>query len=112
LDSEFTCSNFTGVKYANLSCRRPQVRCCLNDSWNLYLSFSTSPCGPVTNRVNFRGGTIQPSYHVLLSPFSVIACLVNRSALALLAHTVRTCTNNFSSYMNNRPCEVIRRIPH
>lgn len=112
LDSEFTCSNFTGVKYANLSCRRPQVRCCLNDSWNLYLSFSTSPCGPVTNRVNFCGGTIQPSYHVLLSPFSVIACLVNRSALALLAHTVRTCTNNFSSYMNNRPCEVIRRIPH
>lgn len=107
LDSEFTRAASTHGIYADLCYRRPQVRCCLNDSWNLNLSLASSPRGIVTHYVNFRGGTFQSSYSVLLSRFPVIARLVNRSALALPAHTVRTCTNNFLSYMNNRHLEVI-----
>lgn len=90
--------------------RRPQVRCCLNDSCNLIFSLSISACGIVTKPSNFRGGTFQSAYTVLLPHFPAIVRLVYRSALALPAHTVRTCTNNFLSYMNNRPFEVIRRI--
>lgn len=82
--------------------RRPQVRCCLNDSLNLIFPFSIPACGIVIQPSIFLGVTFQSAYPVLLSSFSTIAHLVYRSALVLPAHTVRMCTNNFLSYMNNR----------
>lgn len=82
--------------------RRPQVRCCLNDFWNLSLSFSIPACGIVIQPSNFLGVAFQSAYPVLLSPFSTMARLVYRAALARPAHITRTCTNNFLPYMNNR----------
>lgn len=98
LDSEFAFSLCTSGIYTNLGCRRPQVRCCLNDSCNLNLPLPSSPREIITHYVYSRGGTFQSFSSVLLSHFPVIARLVNRSALALLAHTVRTCTNNLLIY--------------
>ena len=110
LDSEFTCPTAINKISTNPSKRRPQVRCCLNDPWNLNLCLTTSPHGIVAGHVILRGATFQSAHSVLLSSFPVIARLVNRSALALPAHTVRTCTNNLLSYLNNRPFEVIFRV--
>lgn len=103
LESELLAPRAKVEHMLTCSRRRPQVRCCLNDFWNLSFSFSIPACGIVIQASNFLGVTFQSSSHpVLLSPFSTMARLVYRTALALPTHTVRMCTNNSLSYMNNR----------